>query len=143
MEVKSTTLINQTLINSIARERKKAMNEVISDNIHNFLEFSNKLNSKTVSLTRFQILTLLSYFKDGIQYRELKTALGISDGKLISNLKSLKAMGYIHNFEVEIDHRKLDVYALTEKGQEEIEKVTAWTQLLKDVIQSIGGKIVE
>jgi DNA-binding PadR family transcriptional regulator len=52
-------------------------------------------------------------------------------------------MGYIRDFEVEIDHRKLDVYVLTEKGQEEIEKVTIWMQLLKDVTQSIGDKIVE
>jgi DNA-binding MarR family transcriptional regulator len=127
----------QAILSNYCRRERTVM---LSDNIQIFLEASNRLNSKTISLTRFQILALLSYFKDGIQYRELKAALGISDGKLISNLRSLKVMGYVDNFEVEIDHRRLDVYVLTEKGQDEIDKVASWMQLVKNITQSVGDE---
>jgi DNA-binding MarR family transcriptional regulator len=111
------------------------MNEVIGENIQSFLEASNSINSKTISLTRFQLLTLLAYFKDGVQYRELKVALGISDGKLIANLKVLKIMGYVRSFTVELDHKKLDVYTLTEQGRKELDKMTAWMQLMRNMTQ--------
>ncbi len=115
-----------------------------SDNVQIFLEASNRLNTKTLSLTRFQILALLAYFKDGIQYRELGAALNISDGKLISNLKLLKAMKYVECFTVEIDRKKLDVYVLTKEGREELEKMTSWIKLAENLVQTVaevGDKI--
>jgi DNA-binding MarR family transcriptional regulator len=108
------------------------------DNVQSFLEISNKLNTKTLSLTRLQVLTLLAYFNDGIQYRELKTALNISDGKLISNLKLLRAMKYIDCFPVKIDNKTLDVYRLTREGREELEKTASWMKLAEGLVQ-IGG----
>lgn len=106
----------------------------MSDSVQSFLEASNKINSKTVSLTRFQILALLAYFKDGIQYRELQTALGISDGKLISNLTLLKSLGLVKRFTVKIDNRKLDVYTLTDKGREELQRTTFWLSLVQNLV---------
>jgi len=114
------------------------MDEVLTDNIQTFLEASNRINSKTISLTRFQILALLAYFKGGIQYRELKASLGISDGKLISNLKLLRLMGYVKCFTVEIDHKKLDVYALTKEGKKELDKMTSWVELIRTMTQHSG-----
>jgi len=112
----------------------------MSDSVQTFLEASNRINSRTVSLTRFQILTLLAYFKDGLQYRELKATLGISDGKLISNLNLLMIMHYIKKFVVEIDHKKLDVYTLTKEGKKELEKMTAWMKLIQIVAQHGGDE---
>ena len=105
----------------------------MDDDINLLLGASEILNSKVISLTRCLILVLLSYFVDGIQFRELKAALKMSDGKLISNLNDLKTMGYIGKSEVEVDRRKVDVYTLTEKGRLELSKVVSWMDLVQRV----------
>lgn len=106
------------------------MNE---DDVCLLLEISESVNDIIISFTRCLILTLLAYFMDGIQYRELKAALKISDGKLISNLNKLTELQYIEKFEEEIDHRKIDVYTLTENGRKELERIIEWMKLIKIV----------
>lgn len=103
------------------------------DEIQKLLNLSDKLNSKTVTLTRSLILGLLAYFTDGIQYRELKNALKMSDGKLIANLNELKTMGYISKSEVQVDQRTIDVYALTEKGRAELTKIIEWMKTIEKI----------
>jgi DNA-binding MarR family transcriptional regulator len=110
------------------------------DEIQKLLDVSDKLSSKTVTLTRCLILVLLSYFADGIQYRELKSALKMSDGKLIANLNELKTMGYITKSEVEVDQRKLDIYSLTEKGRSELNKIIDWMKLIEKVANEGDSK---
>ena len=105
----------------------------MNDDIYLLLGASEKLNSRIVSLTRCLILSLLAYFVDGIQFRELKGALKMSDGKLISNLNGLRAMGYIVKSEAEVDRRKVDVYSLTAKGRIELSKVVEWMKLIEKV----------
>ena len=83
-------------------------------------------------------MSLLAYFIDGLQYRELKAALKISDGKLISNLNQLKNMGYIKKNDVILDRKKLDVYSLTEEGRKEIKKIVEWMEYIKKVC-SVGA----
>ena len=107
--------------------------EQMSDDIYLLLEAYERLNSRIVSLTRCVILSLLAYFVDGIQFRELKEALKMSDGKLISNLNELRTMGYIVKSEAEVDRRKVDVYSLTEKGRIELSKVVEWMKLVQKV----------
>lgn len=111
----------------------------MNDDIYLLLEASEKLNSKIVTLTRCLILVLLSYFVDGIQFRELKAALKMSDGKLISNLNELRGMGYVEKSEVEVDRRKVDVYSLTEKGRNQLSKTIEWMKLVQKV-SSEGDK---
>jgi len=105
----------------------------MNDDIYLLLGASEKLNSRVVSLARCLILALLAYFVDGIQFRELKTALKMSDGKLISNLNELRAMGYIVKSEAEVDNRKIDVYSLTAKGRTDLSKIVAWMKLVQKV----------
>jgi len=105
----------------------------MDDDIYLLLSASEKLSSRTVSLTRCLIFALLAYFVDGIQYRELKAALRISDGKLIANLKLLRTMGYIEKSEVEVDQRRVDVYYLTGKGRSELNRVVEWMRLIQTV----------
>jgi DNA-binding MarR family transcriptional regulator len=107
--------------------------DLTQDDIHKLLEISEKLSSKTVTLTRCLILGLLAYFSDGIQYRELKTALKTSDGKLIANLNELKTMGYIAKAEVQVDQRTVDVYSLTEKGRNELNKIVEWMKTIEKI----------
>jgi DNA-binding MarR family transcriptional regulator len=103
------------------------------DDISSLLEDSNKLNASVMSLIRCQILALLSYFVDGIQYRELKTALKISDGKLIANLNKLKDMQYIEKSEVRINNKKMNIYTLSPKGKNELNKVIEWMEVVQKV----------
>jgi hypothetical protein len=91
--------------------------KLTEDEIQKLLDLSDKLSSKTVTLTRCLILGLLSYFADGIQYRELKTALKMSDGKP----------------EVQVDQRAIDVYALTEKGRAELTKIIKWMKTIEKI----------
>jgi len=115
--------------------------DMMNDNICLLLEQSEKANGSIISLTRCLILTLLAYFIDGIQYRELKTALKISDGKLISNLNKLREFQYIEKFEEEINHKKIDVYTLTENGKKELMRIIEWMELIKKVAKE-GDKNV-
>ncbi len=108
-------------------------NKLTEDQIQKLLVLSDKLNTKTVTLTRCLILGLLSYFADGIQYRELKTSLKMSDGKLIANLNELKTMGYISKSEVQVDQRTVDVYALTDKGRAELTKIIEWMKTIENI----------
>ena len=79
----------------------------MNDYVRGLLETSETLNGQTLSLTRCVTLALLAYFIDGVQFRELKASLNISDGKLISNLKLLKKLGYVEKNEVEVDRKKI------------------------------------
>src|SRR4030066_383006 len=103
----------------------------MNDDVSRLLETSETLNSQVLSLTRCVILALLAYFVDGIQFRELKASLKISDGKLISNLNLLKKFGYIEKAEVEVDRKKIDVYSLNSKGRKELNKITEWMKLIE------------
>ena len=106
------------------------------DNIQHFLDISNKVNSKATSLIRCQILALLEYSLDGIQYRELKAVLGVSDGKLISNLTKLLEMGYVEKQEVKLDNKNLQIYILTEAGRKELRKIKNWMDSFQKVTES-------
>ena len=103
----------------------------MSEDIRLLLDTSEKINSRIVSLTRCLILVLLAYFLDGVQYREIRASLNISDGKLIANLNQLKTMRYIEKIEAEINDKKLDIYTLTEEGKKELNKVLKWMDLMK------------
>jgi DNA-binding PadR family transcriptional regulator len=109
----------------------------MNDDVSRLLETSEAINNQTMSLTRCVILALLSYFVDGVQFRELKTSLKISDGKLISNLKTLKKLGYIMKTEVEVDRKKIDLYSLSPNGRKEVGKITDWMKLFEKLTK--GG----
>lgn len=105
-----------------------------NNDIARFLELSRRVNSKAVTLTRCLILVLIGYSLDGIQYRELKATLRISDGRLIANLNQLTELGYIRKSEVELDRRKLDVYFLTDEGKDELKTMKQFIGLLLEVL---------
>ena len=111
------------------------------DNISVLLDVSKTVNSKTISVTRCLILSLLAHFIDGLQYRELKSALGLSDGKLASNLDRLITMGYVEKSVIKLEQRHLSLYVLTQKGKEEIVKIVDWMSMLKKVVGEISCQI--
>ena len=110
----------------------------MNNKVLELLEESKKINGDAVTLTRLLILALLSYFADGIQYRELRNALGISDGKLISNLRKLVKFGYIRKEEIQVNNKKLDVYLITENGLRDFKRIFNWFSCLKEVVSKNG-----
>ena len=102
------------------------------------LEVSNKINSSVFTMTRCLLLAFNIYFRDGLQYRELKTALNISDGKLASNLNFLVKMGYINKEDIKFDNKKLHMYTITNKGKEELKKILNWMDLIKKLLEEVN-----
>ena len=71
---------------------------------------TERINSKACTLNRSLLLALCYYFIDGIQFRELKTALNISDGNLSSNLRVLTKVDYLKEEELFWIKRKLNIF---------------------------------
>lgn len=106
--------------------------------IKDLIENSMKINSKAFNITRCILLGLLTFYKDGLQFRELKSLLGnISDGKLQSNLDFLLEMEYIKRIRIELDKKYIQVYMIGDPGKIEIKKILKWMEILKSVE---GGK---
>ena len=107
------------------------------DSIKRLFDTSKRVNSKTVSLVRTLILVLIGYSVDGIQYRELRAALKISDGQLTSNLNQLVAMTSLGKQEATLDNRKVDIYVLTEEGKDELDRIGQWMNSVQNVVKLI------
>ena len=102
----------------------------------NVIRESQKINSGAFTINRNIILALCSYFIEGLQYRELKTALSISDGNLASNLKFLIKNGYLTVETVLIDKKNIKIYMITQEGKNELEKIVKWMELIKNLLKS-------
>ncbi|MFH1199806.1 MAG: transcriptional regulator [Candidatus Micrarchaeota archaeon] len=88
---------------------------------------ANSLNSKIFSLPRLKLLLALDAFgRDGVQFRELRAALNLSDGALISNLNYLAKSNYVKKKEENVDQKAIDVYCITTEGKEMLKKVREW-----------------
>ncbi len=109
------------------------MNNTQENIMKKIIENSKKINSNVFNLIRCLILALASYIKDGIQYRELKVLLNISDGKLQSNLNNLTEMGYINKVKVKLDKKELTIYMITDSGKKELEKIILWVNELNQI----------
>ncbi|MBA7514016.1 hypothetical protein ES705_06034 [subsurface metagenome] len=103
-------------------------------------EKKNQINSSTFTITRLSLLALNSYFIDGLQFRELKTALKISDGNLASNLNYLIKMGYLNKNNVVLDNKKLHFYTITNNGKEELKKIINWIELIKRLLEEVNDE---
>lgn len=105
---------------------------VVSDNIiKDLIESSKKINSKAFNLTRCLILSLINFYKDGLQFRELKTFLNISDGKLQSNLDFLIEISYIKKIKVDLDQKSIHIFMIDKLGKNELKKIIEWISYLK------------
>ena len=108
--------------------------------IKEVFEKKNQINSNTFTMTRLSLLTYNSYFIDGLQFRELKAALKISDGNLESNLNYLIKMEYINKNSVVLDNKKLHFYTITNNGKEELKKIINWIELIKKLLEEVNDE---
>ncbi len=96
---------------------------------------TERINSKACTLNRSLLLALCYYFIDGIQFRELKTALNISDGNLSSNLRVLTKVDYLKEEETVLDKKKIKYFSITKSGKRELEKIINWIELIKKLLE--------
>ncbi len=96
---------------------------------------TERINSKACTLNRSLLLALCCYFIDGIQFRELKTALNISDGNLSSNLRVLTKVDYLKEEETVLDKKKIKYFSITKSGKRELEKIINWIELIKKLLE--------
>ncbi|MFX1501708.1 MAG: transcriptional regulator [Promethearchaeota archaeon] len=99
------------------------------DFLKKLVEYSKKLNEKTLSLTRCLLLALMRFNEDGLPFRELKVILNISDGKLKSNLDFLEDIGCVQKIPVKLDQKDMHIYMLTKIGKEEVKKISEWIKI--------------
>ena len=110
------------------------MNNESEKKIQYLIENSKMINSKVFNITRCILLTLLSFYKDGLQFRELKSLFSdISDGKLQSNLDFLLEMKYIKKIPIELDQRNIHIFMIDSSGQAELRKIKNWIEILQNV----------
>ena len=106
---------------------KKTLRQILDEYDH--------INSKIFTPTRILILNLIKFHREGLQFRELKEGIKISDGNLYSNLEMLKNLELIESEKVQIDNKKLEIYTITEKGARELARIDSWFQKLKIMVK--------
>lgn len=116
------------------------MNNDPKNIIRYIVENSKKINSKALTLTRCMLLTLMWFNEDGLPFRELKTILGISDGKLKSNLDFLQEVGYIKKIPIKLDQKDMHIYMVEDSGKNELRKIIKWVEFIKEVEELKNGK---
>jgi DNA-binding MarR family transcriptional regulator len=99
--------------------------------LQQILEEYDHINSKIFTPTRILILNLIQFHREGLQFRELKEGIKISDGNLYSNLELLKNLDLLESEKVQIDNKMLEIYTITEKGAQELAKIDSWLQKLQ------------
>lgn len=93
------------------------------------LDEARALNSQLFTLPRLEILSILNYYwPDGVQFRELKAALRMTDGKLLTNIYALGKMGYVKSEKGTVGTKSLTNYRITTEGRLDLAKVRSWLQ---------------
>ena len=93
------------------------------------IDFS-KLDKTIHEKGRLAIMTLLAARAEW-SFQDLKKELGMSDGNLVSHLRSLFKAGYV-SMTKEIEKRPLTRYALTKKGKEAFEE---YLEILEQIVK--------
>ena len=83
---------------------------------------------------RLSIMTLLSS-RGTWNFQDIKEELKMSDGNLITHLRSLQRVGYL-NKEKELKGRKVTKYFLTTKGKKSFNR---YLNLLEEIVKQGGS----
>jgi len=98
-----------------------------------------KENRRLLTYSRFASLSYLNYYnKDGIMYKELKNALGLSDSQIGPQLLWLRKKGYVKTETQKLDNKELVVYYITEKGKNAYKSIIEWIKTLP-VYENLEG----
>jgi len=84
------------------------------------IDFS-KLDKVIHEKARLSIVTLLASRVERWPFQDLKAELGMSDGNLVTHLRTLAKAGYVDSEKVEGEGRPQTHYALTAAGRKAFE----------------------
>lgn len=96
------------------------------------IDFS-KLDKVIHEKARLSIVTLLSTRAEPWPFQDLKGELGMSDGNLITHLRTLAKVGYVESEKVEGGSRPLTHYGLTAAGRKAFEDYLAVLESILDL----------
>ncbi len=105
----------------------------IEDVVKDLLDLAHNVNNDIFPLTKSLLLCLIAYSPDGVQFRELKAALTISDGKLAASLDKLVKQGYVTKENIEFENKSLQIFSITELGKKEVKLIIEWMRLFQEV----------
>lgn len=88
------------------------------------IDFS-KLDKTIHEKARLGIMTLLASRTNAWPFQDLKLELEMSDGNLITHLRTLEQAGYISGEKLTGDGRPQTLYALTKEGRKAFEDYLA------------------
>jgi DNA-binding HxlR family transcriptional regulator len=94
------------------------------------IEFS-KLDKVIHEKGRLGIVTLLASRREPWPFQDLKAELAMSDGNLITHLRTLAKAGYVESRKTEGESRPHTLYGLTPEGRKAFEQyLTVLEQIL-------------
>ena len=96
------------------------------------IDFS-KLDKVIHEKGRLGIVTLLASRRETWPFQDLKAELGMSDGNLITHLRTLAKAGYVESKKVEGESRPQTFYALTPAGRRAFEDYLAVLEQIVDL----------
>ena len=96
------------------------------------IDFS-KLDKVIHEKGRLGIVTLLASRHEAWPFQDLKSELGMSDGNLITHLRTLAKAGYVDSEKVGGDGRPQTHYELTKTGRKAFEKYLAILEEILDL----------
>ena len=96
------------------------------------IDFS-KLDKVIHEKGRLGIVMLLASRGEPWPFQDLKAELGMSDGNLITHLRTLSKAGYVDSEKVEGDSRPQTHYAMTQAGRQAFEEYLAILESILDL----------
>lgn len=107
----------------------RADHEVTMADRLSLLSDATALNPQLVSLPRIQLMQVLRHYdQDGIEFRELQARMGMSDGKLLSNLYALRGLGVLEERKATVERKTITTYQITAAGRTEWDRARVWLQ---------------
>ena len=108
---------------------------MMENNLKKIISIYDDIESHKFSATRLMLLSFLKLHRDGLQFRELKARISISDGKLYANLEKLKDLAVINSEKLKIDNKMLEVFMITPEGEKILEKTFEWVNYLRILVK--------
>lgn len=96
------------------------------------IDFS-KLDKTIHEKARLGIVTLLASRSERWAFQDLKAELQMSDGNLITHLRTLAKAGYVDSEKVEGENRPQTHYGLTKPGRKAFEEYLAVLEEILDL----------
>ncbi len=113
----------------------------MESNLKKIISIYDDIESQKFTATRLMLLSFLKLHRDGLQFRELKAGLSISDGKLYANLEKLKNSAAINSEKFKIDNKMLEVFMITPEGEKILEKTFEWIDYLRTLVKKFERRL--